>query len=91
MHTDYLIVNDSSKWQPVKNIVYLVENWVNLIRGLLEPLVALKRKAEAHINASIFMISAQQVDLIRILNFQRHQQAHRLQLVTATINVVAQK
>lgn len=37
------------------------------------------------------MITSQQVDLIRILNFQRHQQAHRLQLVTATINVVSQK
>lgn len=37
------------------------------------------------------MIPAQQVDLIWILNFQRHQQAHCLQLVTATINVVSQK
>jgi len=91
MHTHYLIVNDSSKWQPVKNIVYFVENWVNLIRGLLKPLVALKRKAEAHINASILMISTQQVNFIRILNFQRHQQAHRLQLVTATVNVITQK
>ena len=79
VQTDDLVFNQRCERQPVEEVVDLREDRVWLRGVLAQAVAALLRKAEGVVDPLVLVVPAQQVDFVRILHFQRHQQTYRLQ------------
>ena len=85
------ILDDGRKRQPIKEVIDLAEDGVVLDRVLSKPITAFLGKAERVVNALVFVVAAQQMDLVGEADLERHKQANSLKRVITAVDIVAEE
>jgi len=89
--TDDLIRDHGPKWEPIKQLVYFIEDGVLLVWVLTESVHTFLREAKPIINPPILMVPANQMNSLGVLQFQCHQQADCLQGVVAAVHKIPEE
>ena len=85
------ILDDGRKRQPIEEVIDLAEDGVVLDRVLSKPITAFLGKAERVVNALVFVVAAQQMDLVGEADLERHKQANSLKRVITAVDIVAEE
>ena len=91
MQAHYLVVNDSRKGKPIKELIDLVEYRVDVGGFLTKAAAALLSEAECIVNPLVLVVASEQVNLIWELYLEGHQEADRLEGVHATIDIITEE
>lgn len=91
MKTNDFILDNSSQRHIVKDFIDFVENRILVRTVLIQPSLTLVVEAEAVIDALVFMVASQEMNLFGIPEFQSQQQSYGFQRLTSSVHIVAQK
>ena len=72
------LIDDGGQWKPIEQVIDFVEDGVDVSWFLTESATALFSETESVVDPLILVISSEQMDLIRELDFQGHQEADSL-------------
>ena len=73
VQADNFLVNHRSQWKPVKQIIDFVKDGVDVGWFFTQATAALFSEAESIVDPLVLVVTSQQVDLFRILDFESHQ------------------
>lgn len=85
MHANDFVVNDGSARQAIEGVTELLPHFDR------EATTALVVKSVDAINACAFVISSQEKEILRILNFVGKQKADNFQRLFATVDIVTEE
>lgn len=85
MHTQYPIINKSTKWQNIEDFLELSPQF-NIISSF-----ALVIKTVHPVNLMAFVVSSEYEKVVRVLDFISYHQANSFDTLFASINVVTHK
>ena len=69
MKAQYLILDKSCQWKPIKEFIDSCKNWFLILWLFFNFLGALVSKSKVYVNLAVFMITSDQMDLLRIQTF----------------------
>ena len=72
------LIDNGGQWKPIEQVIDFVEDGVDVSWLLTKSAAALFSEAESVVNPLILVIASEQMDLIRELDFQGHQEADSL-------------
>ena len=85
VHTQYPIINNRTNWQNIEDGAELSPQFDTI------PSFALVIKAVHPVNGLAFVVASEQEEVIRVLNFIRHQETDCFDTLFASIDVVSDK
>lgn len=91
VQADDLLVDDRCQRKPVKQVVDFVEDGVDVGGLLTQTAAALLRETEGIVDPLVLVVAPQEVDLIRELDLEGHQEADGFQRVGATIDIITEE
>jgi hypothetical protein len=89
--TNDFILDNSSQRHIVKDLIDFAENRILIRTVLIQPSLTLVEEAESVIDALVFMVASEQMNLFGISEFQSQQQSNSFQRLTPSVYIVAQK
>ena len=72
------LIDDGGQWKPIEQVIDFVEDGVDVSWLFTKSAATLFSKAKSVVNPLILVIASEQMDLIRELYFQGHQEADSL-------------
>ena len=72
------LIDDGGQWKPIEQVVDFVEDGVDVSWLFTKSTAAFFSEAESVVDPLILVIASEQMDLIRELDFQGHQEADSL-------------
>ena len=85
MHTNNLVINDSTAGQAIKGVAKLLPHFYR------EATAALVIESVNTVDTSTFMVAAEKKEILRILDLVSEKETNDFQRLLSTINVVSQE
>ena len=91
VQADDLLVDDRGQRQPIEQVVDFVEDGVDVGGLLTQTAATLLRETEGIVDPFVLVITPQEVDLIRELDLESHQETDSFKRVGTTVDVIAKE
>mmetsp|Transcript_762 Transcript_762/g.946 ORF Transcript_762/g.946 Transcript_762/m.946 type:complete len:252 (+) Transcript_762:356-1111(+) len=83
--------DDGGQREPVKKVVYFIENRVVFSRVLAQSVAALLGKPEGVVDPLVLVVASEQMNLLRESNLEGHEQADGLEGVVTSVHVITEE